>query len=658
VGGQGHRIILDNRWLHGLRVNVKLVRKMLERLSIPTFRGHRHGRLLRHYFLISVLSIAGALIASGLLEIYFRYQDSMEQLAFRQREAANIAALKIQMFIHDIETAMKAATKYQNTGSQELTADYEFELKKLFYLAPAITEAAVVSVDGIARAHISRSRAVTAEAKRNFSGSAAFQTALQGQSYFGPVYFVRESEPYITVALPLERYAGRVVGVLQAEVNLKYVWEVISAIKQGTAGYAYAVTRAGDLIAHPDMSVVLQHRNVAQLNQVKAAFQPALGVTQAKAVVADNLSGDKVFSSYALIPTLDWAVIVEQPVGEAYEPLYGSMLRTSSLVLVGLVVALLASLFVARRVLGPLELLRKGTERIGGGDLDFRLNIKSGDEIEVLADEFNKMTEHLSEAYTGLERKVAERTKALTVVNEKLDEANKHKSQFLANVNHELRTPVSAIIGYARLVQRETEGQISALQRENLQDLLHNAERLLNQIDSLLDFAKIEAGKLEVRVEPLEVDEVIQGAISTIESTLNGGSVRIVREIAPGISALNTDREKLRQIILNLLGNAVKFTERGEIKISACQQNGSLKLVVSDTGIGIEKKDLDQIFEKFHQGDLSATKKYRGTGLGLAIVKRFVELLGGEVAVESEVGKGSVFTVTLPLDRGDSVSLG
>ena len=581
---------------------MNFIRKILVWLAIPTFRGYRRGRLLRHYFLISVLLIAGGLITSGILEVYFRYQESREQLAFQQREAANVAALKIQTFIHDIETAMKAATKYQSTAGQEIAVDYEFELKKLFYLAPAITEAAVVSVDGIARAHISRSRAVTAEAKRNFSGSAAFQTALQGQSYFGPVYFVRESEPYITVALPLERYAGRVVGVLQAEVNLKYVWEVISAIKQGRAGYAYAVTRAGDLIAHPDMSVVLQHRNVAQLNQVKAAFQPALGVTQAKAVVADNLSGDKVFSSYALIPTLDWAVIVEQPVGEAYEPLYGSMLRTSSLVLVGLVVALLASLFVARRVLGPLELLRKGTERIGGGDLDFRLNIKSGDEIEVLADEFNKMTEHLSEAYTGLERKVAERTKALTVVNEKLDEANKHKSQFLANVNHELRTPVSAIIGYARLVQRETEGQISALQRENLQDLLHNAERLLNQIDSLLDFAKIEAGKLEVKVEPLEVDEVIQGAISTIESTLNGGSVRIVREIAPGISALNTDREKLRQIILNLLGNAVKFTERGEIKISACQQNGSLKLVVSDTGIGIEKRIWIKSSRSFTEG--------------------------------------------------------
>jgi signal transduction histidine kinase len=632
-----------------LEDNLQLIRKMLERFSIPSFRGQGRGHLLRHYFLISVLSIAGGMIASGLVEIYFRYQESMDQLAFQQREAANVAALKIQTFIHDVETAMKAATKYQNAGGQEITADYEFELKKLFYLAPAITEASIIGTDGTALAHISRSRAVTADAKRNVSGSGAFQKALQGQSYFGPVYFVRESEPYITVALPIERYAGRVVGVLQTEVNLKYVWDVVSAIKQGRAGYAYAVTRAGDLIAHPDISVVLQHRNVAQLNQVKAAFQPALGVTQTKAVVADNLSGVKVFSSYALIPNLDWAVIVEQPVGEAYEPLYGSMLRTSSLVLVGLVVALLASLFVARRVLGPLELLRKGTERIGGGDLDFRLNIKTGDEIEVLAEEFNKMTAHLSEAYTGLERKVVERTQALTMVNEKLEEANKHKSQFLANVNHELRTPLSSIIGYARLMRRETEGQISSLQRENLDDLLRNAERLLGLIDSLLDFAKIESGKTEVKLEPVKIEALVQEAVATLEPMLNGNSVRIVRDIPPDIAVLNTDREKLRQIILNLLGNAVKFTDRGEIRVSACQQNGDFELTVADTGIGIERADINRIFEDFDRGRLTSGGKYQGTGLGLAIVKRLVDVLGGSIAVESEVGKGSTFIVTLPV---------
>ena len=386
------------------------------------------------------------------------------------------------------------------------------------------------------------------------------------------------------------------------------------------------------------------------LDQLKEAFQPSQGGLKPRAIVTHNLQGQKVFSSHALIPILDWAVFVERPVEDAREPLYASMLRTSSLLLVGLGLALLASLYLARRVVRPLQALREGVERISSGDLNSRLEIKTGDEIETLAEEFNKMTAHLKEAQTGLERKVAERTQALTVANEKLEEASKLKSQFLANVNHELRTPLSAIIGYASLLRRETEGQISRLQRENLEDLLRNAERLLNQIDSLLEFSKIEAGKMEMHVEPVRVNEVIQGALSTIEPTLNGGSVRIVREIAPGMGPLNTDREKLRQIILNLLDNAIKYTERGEIKISASQQNGSFKLAVSDTGIGIQKEDLNKIFEEFHRGDSSSMKQYRGTGLGLAIVKRFVNLLSGEVAVQSELGTGSVFTVTLPFE--------
>ena len=413
------------------------------------------------------------------------------------------------------------------------------------------------------------------------------------------------------------------------------------------------VTRAGDLIAHPNIKLVLEQKKVV-LDQLKEAFQSRQGGLKPGAIVTHNLQGQKVFSSYALIPILDWAVFVERPMEDAREPLYASMLRTSSLLLVGLGLALLASLYLARRVVRPLQALREGVERISSGDLNSRLEIKTGDEIETLAEEFNKMTAHLREAQTGLERKVAERTRALTVANKKLEEASKLKSQFLANVNHELRTPLSAIIGYGRLVLRETEGQIPQLQRDNLQDLLHNAERLLSQIDSLLDFAKIEAGKMEVTAETVKVDEVIQSAISTIEPIVNGGGVRIIREIAPDIPAMSTDRQKLRQIILDLLDNAAKFTERGEIKIMVSRQNGSLKLVVSDTGIGIPKTELSKIFEEFHRVDSSSAKSYRGTGLGLTIVKQFVTLLGGDVTVESDVGKGSVFTVTLPSNYGGS----
>jgi signal transduction histidine kinase len=630
-----------------------MISKSIEKLKsqiAPLLRRRRRGRLVRHYFLISLLLIAGGLISSAVLEIYFRYRESQEHIALLEHGAATVAAVKIERFVQDIATAIRAATKSREAAQSAVLPEYRFELKRLLYLAPAITEAVALDISGVKQAQVSRAGAVSHNTRSDFTASPGFQRALQGKPDYGPVYFVQNSEPYMTIVFPIEQFVGTVIGVLYAEVNLKHVWDVVSSIKAGEAGYAYVVSRSGDLISHRDISLVLQRRNLGHLTQVKAAFQAASGTPRPEVTVAYNVEGKKVISSYALIPSLQWAVIIERPSEEAYAPLYASMLRTSALLLVGFSMAILASLFMGQRVVRPLEALRRGAERIGKGDLNHRLDLKTGDEIEILADEFNEMATHLRDAYTGLEHKVAERTHALTVANEKLEEASQHKSQFLANVNHELRTPVSAIIGYARLVLRATEGQISQLQKENLRDLLHNADRLLNQIDSLLEFSKIEAGKMEVHVEPVKVNKVIQGAISTIEPSLNGGGVRLIQEIAPEIPALNTDREKLRQIVLNLLDNAAKFTERGEIKVMASQQNGSLKLVVSDTGIGILKEDLNKIFEEFHRGDSSSTRNYRGTGLGLAIAKKFVNLLGGEITVESEVGKGSVFTVTLPLD--------
>lgn len=154
---------------------------------------------------------------------------------------------------------------------------------------------------------------------------------------------------------------------------------------------------------------------------------------------------------------------------------------------------------------------------------------------------------------------------------------------------------------------------------------------------------------MEVFAEFFKIEEVIQVATTTVEPLLKDGRVRLITEINRDVPTLNTDRDKLKQSILNLLSNAAKFTEKGEIKVSAWQENGSLKLVVSDTGIGMKKEALENIFEDFRQADMSSSSKFGGTGLGLAIVKRFVNLLGGDIGVESEVGKGSTFTITLPL---------
>jgi signal transduction histidine kinase len=230
-----------------------------------------------------------------------------------------------------------------------------------------------------------------------------------------------------------------------------------------------------------------------------------------------------------------------------------------------------------------------------------------------------------------------------------LEAANKHKSEFLARVSHDLRTPLNAIMGFTRIVLRRMEGQLPDLQKENLKKVMISSEHLLGLINTLLDLAKIDAGKMEAIAETFRVEEIINMTTATVEPLLKDGRVWIVRDIAPDLPPLKTDRDMLKQILFNLLSNAAKFTEQGEIRVSASRENGTLKLAVSDTGIGMKKEALEHIFEEFQQAEKTTASKYGGTGLGLAIVKKFVTLMGGEIVVESEVGKGSKFTITMPM---------
>jgi signal transduction histidine kinase/HAMP domain-containing protein len=234
--------------------------------------------------------------------------------------------------------------------------------------------------------------------------------------------------------------------------------------------------------------------------------------------------------------------------------------------------------------------------------------------------------------------------------SKQLEAANRHKSDFLARVSHDLRTPLNSIIGFTRIVLRRMEGQLPELQKENLKKVLISSEHLLTLINELLDLAKIDAGKMEIIAETFRVEDVIHMTAATVEPLLKNGRVQLVRDIAPELPPVRTDRDKLKQVLLNLLSNSAKFTEQGEIRISAAQWNGTLKLAVSDTGIGMKPEALESIFEEFQQAEKTTSAQYGGTGLGLAIVKKFINLMGGEIAVESEVGKGSKFTITLPME--------
>jgi len=379
---------------------------------------HNHpgrSRLERQYFVVFGLLLGGGLITSGLLDVYFRYRESREQIEALQRQVASEAATRIAQFVLTIESQLRAAAVSSTLAERGITADYEFELEKLIALAPAIDEITAIDAAGQRRLFVSRYR-VAPDGASDFSRAPGFLQAKQGANFFGPVYFLHETEPYIDIVVPIERFAGQVIGALQAPVSLKHIGEVVRDLTVGETGRAYIVTRPGDIVAHSDPGQVLQRRSVAHLAQVRTAFQPNPVAPKPQTLRSYDLDGQEVLSSLAFLPSLDWAVIVEQPLSEAHRALYSSILRTSALLLVGLGIALMASIHIGRRVVRPLETLRRGVERIRAGDLTQSIEIKTGNEIDVLADEFNKMIAEIKNSYQLLEDRVRQRTRELTAL--------------------------------------------------------------------------------------------------------------------------------------------------------------------------------------------------------------------------------------------------
>jgi signal transduction histidine kinase/DNA-binding response OmpR family regulator len=228
--------------------------------------------------------------------------------------------------------------------------------------------------------------------------------------------------------------------------------------------------------------------------------------------------------------------------------------------------------------------------------------------------------------------------------------ANQAKSMFLANMSHELRTPLNAIIGFTRIVKRRAQEQLPERQIENLDKVLLSANHLLELINAVLDLSKIEAGRMEVHPVSFNIESLVEVCLLTVQPLLKNDDLKLVKHIAADLPDLCTDQDKVRQILLNLLSNAAKFTDTGTISVTAERQGENLILSVTDTGIGIPDVALEKIFEEFRQADGSNTRKYGGTGLGLSISRRLAELLGGDLTVESHVEVGSTFTLILPLD--------
>jgi signal transduction histidine kinase len=780
----------------------------------------RGGRLVRRYFLFFVTLVGGSLVISVLVEMGFRFQETHRNLQVLHGQMAELAALQIQNYIEDIAKAVRLAAQPRHLVGGRLTDDYPAELNTLLKNVPGIRDVFSLGLDGREQFRVSRIGPSVPDARADHSAAPYFTAARAERTYFGPVIFPTDSfEPRIVIAVPIEPFRGEVVGVLAAEVNVRYVWDVIQDIQVGETGYAYVVSENGTLVAHPDLHLVLQHKNLSIEPQVAALLNPSGASTSP--FFYKNLVGQRVLVSHKSIPNPGWTVFVERPLSEAYRPLFASLARTGVILLVAGGVAVGAAMMLGRRVIGPIEELRRGAARLEAGDLQARLSVDTGDEFAELAEDFNRMAHRLQDAHSGLERKVAERTHALeqslnevrglgdtiravsasldlhkvlqTIVvhatdlsrsdagfiyqfdeasqvfrfraghllrpefikvfeqtppalhnsligkaailgapeqiadlktadnyvfrdhllkegyrsilavpamqgklliggivvarraaggfknreiellhafangstiaienarlflelerkNADLQKVSQHKSQFLANMSHELRTPLNAVIGYTELLLDDIYGVVPDRMREVMARIQSNGGHLLGLINDVLDLSKIEAGQLTLSVAKYSMAEVVSSVISAVESLADAKQLALKMDVQPGLPAGEGDERRIAQALLNLAGNAIKFTDAGEVEISASAKNGSFTVAVRDSGPGISVGDQGKIFEEFQQGDSSSTRKKGGTGLGLTITKRIVELHGGRIWIESAPGCGSTFFVTLPVN--------
>jgi signal transduction histidine kinase len=295
-----------------------------------------------------------------------------------------------------------------------------------------------------------------------------------------------------------------------------------------------------------------------------------------------------------------------------------------------IVLALLLGFVLSWSLVGPIQRIDSRLAAIASGDFSGHVDVENRDELGALGAHVNRMNDELRRLYDELET------------------ASRHKSEFLANMSHELRTPLNAIIGFSQMMREKMVGEVNEKQAEYLDDIISSGNHLISLINDVLDLSKVEAGQVELEVAPFSLRDTLERGVSMVKERAMQNGVGLALEAGRHMEVVEADERRIRQVVFNLLSNAVKFTpEGGSVIVSSARVNGEVHVSVSDTGPGIPAEDQVRIFEEFQQTDVGA-RQLEGTGLGLALSKRLIELHGGRIWVESELGKGSMFTFALP----------
>ncbi|HXD41427.1 MAG TPA: ATP-binding protein [Ramlibacter sp.] len=592
------------------------------------------------YVLTITTLVCVVLVGSSALGVYVSTRRSLEQLNLLQQEKAFAAAARIETYMREIVQQTEWASPPLVPPDPDLET-LKFGYLKLLRQVPAITAAAWLDPQGLEKLRVSRLEMNRTGSNLDQSERAFFREAAAGRTYYSPVYFRKGTEPGLTIARP-SGAPGH--GVTVIDVNLKFVWDAITQIQVGRTGSAFVLDESGTLIAHPDISLVLKKTHLADKGDSPRAARLIPLSFPGVDLSMNGLRTQEVLTAHASLSAPPWTVFVEVPLQEALQPLQSSLYQSMAVLLGAIVISVISSVLLARRMARPIRALQSRALAIGSGKLGETIAIRTGDEIEALANQFNTMSARLQQSYALLEQKVVERTAEAVSQRQIAEAANAAKTRFLAAASHDLRQPMHALSLYLGALKRH---ELPAAAGAVLQQVSQCAEAMDDLLASLLDISRLDAGAVETHLTPLPMAPVLEAI--RLEFAPQAAAKGLRLRVRPSSEWACADPEHLQRILRNLVSNAVHHSSKGRVLVACRKMAGRLRVAIYDQGPGISLEHQQLVFEEFYQLGNPARDRAAGLGLGLSIVRRLATLTGASVLLRSEPGRGSMFAIDLPI---------
>lgn len=591
------------------------------------------GSIFRRYAFVVSVALAGTLLVASLVEIAFSLGENLRRTEEFHVSEARAASRRVEVFFGEIERNFLAiASSPWNRGLDG--SDRLREYQRVMRLLPAVRDVTFAGPDGREALFVSRT-----DPNRQGSGRPVDPVLFgQGRSQgavFGEVEHGRESRaPFVRLAL---RDRGDSAGVAIVTVNLQFISDELARMARRGTEVAYVLDPQGRVVAHVDVSRSLQASRPDRDNPVLKA-----PVAQGSFWIRDA-GGSPVLAVFNRLRNPPWTIVVESPWRQVLEPVLATLYRALALVAVAVLLSLLIARWLANRMARPVVALRDGVAAYRAGNLDHRVELRTGDELEELAEEFNRVARQLAEYTGGLERKVDEKTAELQAALQVARDAMRSRALFLAAASHDLRQPLYAISILADTLSSERLQPGAAIVLEKQR---HAIAVLRTLFDNLLDLSRFDAGEIRPSLRVVSIREILAACILEQEVVCHAKGLKFVCEIDP--AWVRTDPELVRRVAGNLLSNAVRYTPSGTVTLAARGEGGHVRVTVADEGIGIAPADQARIFEEFVQLSNPARERDKGVGLGLSIVRRIAMLLDMNLRLESEPGRGTAVTFEVP----------